>query len=93
MEITRNGCSGPGRAGGIRGSGTMTRNTRSAPWHAATQLAIGVAGLALLTFVRFRLGLDLATTAFAYLIKPPRSSDIAEALDRAVRSTMATNPE
>src|SRR5262245_56290911 len=36
--------------------------------HPAAQLLFGLAGLTLLTFVCFRLELNLATTAFAYLI-------------------------
>jgi len=37
-------------------------------WHRPAQLLFGVAALAVLTFVCFPLELNLATTAFAYLI-------------------------
>jgi PAS domain S-box-containing protein len=37
-------------------------------WHSAAQLLFGVAALALLTWLCYRLQLSLATTAFAYLI-------------------------
>src|SRR5882724_2113468 len=37
-------------------------------WRSAAQLVFGIAALALLTFVSFRLELGLSTTAFTYLI-------------------------
>ena len=46
----------------------MKRDWRSKAWRSAAQLLLGGIGLALLTFVCFRLGLNLATTGFAYLI-------------------------
>jgi len=50
----------PGRA--------MKRDWRSKAWRSAAQLLLGGIGLALLTFVCFRLGLNLATTSFSFLI-------------------------
>jgi PAS domain S-box-containing protein len=45
----------------------MTRDPATRLWRSAAQFLFGSIGLALLTFVCFRLGLDLATTALAYL--------------------------
>ena len=44
------------------------RNWKSKSWRSAAQLLLGSLGLALATLVCFRLGLNLATAAFAYLI-------------------------
>ena len=46
----------------------MKRDWRSKAWRSAAQLLLGGIGLALLTFVCFRLGLNLATTSFSFLI-------------------------
>jgi PAS domain S-box-containing protein len=44
------------------------RNGITRTWHSAAQLLFGVAALALVTWLCYRLRLSLATTAFAYLI-------------------------
>ena len=44
------------------------RNWKSKSWRSAAQLLLGSLCLALATLVCFRLGLNLATAAFAYLI-------------------------
>jgi hypothetical protein len=46
----------------------MKRDWRSKLWRSAAQLLLGSIGLALVTLVCFRLGPNLATAAFAYLI-------------------------
>src|SRR3989442_1786751 len=49
--------------------GMETTQTRRARLQAAAaQFVLGIAGLALITFVCFRLGFGLARTAFAYVI-------------------------
>src|SRR6476620_714464 len=46
----------------------IKRDWKSALWHSVAQGLFGGIALALVTLACFRLGLDLATTAFAYLI-------------------------
>ena len=46
----------------------MIRNQTTKVWRSAAQCLLGIIALALVTLVFFRLGIDLATTAFAYLI-------------------------
>ena len=46
----------------------VKRDWRSKFWRSAAQLLLGSIGLALVTLACFRMGLNLATTAFAYLI-------------------------
>jgi hypothetical protein len=46
----------------------MTGSEASRFWRSAAQYVVGGKGLALLTFARSRLGLDLTTMGFAYLI-------------------------
>jgi PAS domain S-box-containing protein len=46
----------------------MIRNQTTKVWRSAAQCLLGIIALALVTWVFFRLGIDLATTAFAYLI-------------------------
>jgi PAS domain S-box-containing protein len=46
----------------------MTRDRASQVWNSATQCIVGVIGVAALTFVCFRLQVEMATAGFAYVI-------------------------
>jgi K+-sensing histidine kinase KdpD len=67
----------------------MMRNQTTRLWRSAAQCFLGSIALALVTLVFFRLGLDLATTAFTYLIVIVLLSLIGSFLVSAVLSIMA----
>jgi PAS domain S-box-containing protein len=67
----------------------MDRSPTQRFWRAAIQLLAGGAGLALLTFACFRLGLDLTTAAFAYLILIVLLSLVGSFLASAILSIVA----
>src|ERR687887_414462 len=46
----------------------MTRDRASQVWNSATQCIVGVIGVAALTFVCFRLQVEMATAGFAYVM-------------------------
>ena len=58
-------------------------------WLSVAQLLFGCIGLALLTFVRFRVGLDTDTTGFAYLILIALLSLMGSFIGSAVLSIIA----
>src|SRR6185312_3274576 len=66
--MDRGGRNGPASTGFARCPMQIKRDWKSALWHSVAQGFFGGIALALVTMACFRLGLDLATTAFAYLI-------------------------
>jgi two-component system sensor kinase FixL len=65
------------------------RNWKSKSWRSAAQLLLGSLGLALATLVCFRLGLNLATAAFAYLIVIVLTSLMGSTFASAILSIIA----
>jgi len=67
----------------------MTEHPAHRFWRPATQLLVGGVGLAVLTFACFHLGLDLATTAYAYLMLIVLLSLVGSFLASAMLSVLA----